>query len=169
MDPLSVLLGCLVLLVLLLVVASCLLRANRLDRLHVRTDAARAALLAALERRAVVARAVAVQLDDDPLREVAAAAEAAEYGERETRENDLSQRLDRIPRARLPEPLRVELSDAQQRLMIARRVHNDAVRDTLALRSRPLVRALRLAGTAPVPAYFEIAEVSPPTGRSGSW
>ncbi len=36
-----------------------LLRANRLDRLHVRTDAARAALLAALERRAVVARAIA--------------------------------------------------------------------------------------------------------------
>ncbi|MDQ3787713.1 MAG: NUDIX hydrolase, partial [Actinomycetota bacterium] len=40
--------------------------ANRLDRLHVRTDAAWAALDAALARRAVVARAVAaaIRLDD---------------------------------------------------------------------------------------------------------
>jgi hypothetical protein len=37
-------------------------------------------------------------------------------------------------------------------------VHNDAVRDTLALRSRRLVRWLHLAGTAPMPAYFEIAD-----------
>ncbi|MDT7690712.1 MAG: hypothetical protein QOI75_79, partial [Pseudonocardiales bacterium] len=54
MDAFGLLLFCL-LAVALLVVASCLLRANRLDRLHVRTDAAKAALLAALERRAVVA------------------------------------------------------------------------------------------------------------------
>ena len=43
-------------------------------------------------------------------------------------------------------------------LLLARRVHNDAVRDTLDLRSRRLVRWLRLAGTAPAPAYFEIAD-----------
>jgi hypothetical protein len=42
--------------------------------------------------------------------------------------------------------------------MIARRVYNDAVRDTLALRSRRMVRWLRLAGTAALPQYFEIAE-----------
>jgi hypothetical protein len=40
-------------------------------------------------------------------------------------------------------------------------VHNDAVRDTLDLRSRRLVRGLRLAGTAPAPAYFEIADPPP--------
>ena len=40
-------------------------------------------------------------------------------------------------------------------------MHNDAVRDTLALRSRRLVRWLRLAGTAPLPAYFEIADAAP--------
>jgi 8-oxo-dGTP pyrophosphatase MutT (NUDIX family) len=46
--------------------------------------------------------------------------------------------------------------------MLARRVHNDAVRDTLTLRSRRLVRWLRLAGTAPHPAYFEIVDVEHP-------
>ena len=40
----------------------------------------------------------------------------------------------------------------------ARRFHNDAVRDTLALRERPMVRLLRLGGHAPLPVYFEIAE-----------
>ena len=35
--------------------------------------------------------------------------------------------------------------------MLARHVHNDAVRDTLGLRSRRLVRWLHLAGTAPLP------------------
>ena len=41
---------------------------------------------------------------------------------------------------------------------LARRFHNDAVRDTLALRERRPVRLLRLGGTAPLPTYFEIAE-----------
>jgi hypothetical protein len=50
------------------------------------------------------------------------------------------------------------LADAEQRAVIARRVYNDAVRDTLALRSHRMVRWLRLAGTAPLPRYFEIAE-----------
>ncbi len=40
-------------------------------------------------------------------------------------------------------------------------MHNDAVRDTLVLRSRRLVRWFRLAGTAPLPAYFEIADAAP--------
>jgi hypothetical protein len=46
-------------------------------------------------------------------------------------------------------------------VMIARRVYNDAVRDTLALRSHRMVRWLRLAGTAALPRYFEIAEPAP--------
>src|SRR5262249_54999023 len=41
---------------------------------------------------------------------------------------------------------------------IARRVHNDAVRDTLAQRRRRAARWLKLAGTAPRPEYFEIVE-----------
>jgi hypothetical protein len=48
-------------------------------------------------------------------------------------------------------------------VVIARRVYNDAVRDTLALRSRRMVRWLRLAGTAAAPRYFEIAEPALPS------
>ena len=48
--------------------------------------------------------------------------------------------------------------DAEVRVLLARRFHNDAVRDTLALRERRWVRLLRLGGRAPLPSYFEIAE-----------
>jgi 8-oxo-dGTP pyrophosphatase MutT (NUDIX family) len=161
MNTVDVLLGCALALVLIFLFASCLLRANRLDRLHVRTDAARAALLASLERRAVVARAVALQLGDELLRAVARRTESTPAQDREAAENDLSRLLGAVDRDGLPEALCVELADAEQRVMIARRVHNDAVRDTLALRSRRLVRWLRLAGTAPPPGYFEIVDVDP--------
>ncbi|HWS91535.1 MAG TPA: NUDIX domain-containing protein, partial [Mycobacterium sp.] len=51
-----------------------------------------------------------------------------------------------------------ELADAEARVVLARRFHNDAVRDTLALREGFLVRTLRLGGTASLPSYFEIVE-----------
>ena len=57
-----------------------------------------------------------------------------------------------------PAGLIAELADAEARVVLARRFHNDAVRDTLALRERRLVRWFRLAGTAALPTYFEIAE-----------
>lgn len=161
MDPFGVLVGCALAVLALLVVASCLLRANRLDRLHVRTDAARAALFAALERRAVVARSVALALGDESLRAVSARTETAPAPDREAAENDLGRLLRGLDRDGLPAALGAELSDAEQRVMIARRVYNDAVRDTLALRSRRLVRWLRLAGNAPTPGYFEIVEFDP--------
>jgi hypothetical protein len=72
--------------------------------------------------------------------------------------NALGRALARLDRAALPADVRAALDDAEQLLVLARRVHNDAVRDTLGLRSRRLVRWLRLAGTAPMPAYFEIAD-----------
>ena len=74
-------------------------------------------------------------------------------------------RLAGIDRTPLPPGLAAELADAEQSVVIARRVHNDAVRDTLALRRRRRVRYFRLAGTARRPEYFEIAEpdlVAPP-------
>jgi ADP-ribose pyrophosphatase YjhB (NUDIX family) len=144
-----------------LVVGPWLLRlASRLDRLHVRTDAAWSGLDATLARRAVVARAVAA-LDDQPatgLRWAADQAEAAQRGEREAAENELSKLLGDLDIDRLPVALAEELIDAQHRVVLARRVHNDAVRDTRALRRRRVVRWLKLAGTAPQPEYFEIAE-----------
>lgn len=132
--------------------------ANRLDRLHIRTDAGWAALDASLARRAVVARAVAVVLEDSSLRSLAERAEAASRADREGEENELTWRLGRVDRATLPPALAEELSDAEHRVVIARRVHNDAVRDTLTLRRRRKVRYFRLAGTAPLPEYFEFAE-----------
>ncbi|MEU3269368.1 NUDIX domain-containing protein [Saccharomonospora sp. NPDC006951] len=139
--------------------------ANRLDRLHVRTDAGWAALDAALARRAVVARAVAAGAlgvlggeRAEALRVAAEGAESAPRPERELAENELTRLLSDVDRSLLAAPLAAELSDAEHRVVIARRVHNDAVRDTLALRRRRKVRYFRLAGTARQPEYFEIAE-----------
>jgi 8-oxo-dGTP pyrophosphatase MutT (NUDIX family) len=133
--------------------------ANRLDRLHVRTDAAWAALDAALARRAVVVRA----LLDPALSAAASRAESATRAERELAENELSGLLGALDRSALAPALAFELADAEERVVLARRVHNDAVRDTLLQRRRRIVRWLRLAGTAPQPSYFEIAEPAAPS------
>lgn len=136
--------------------------ANRLDRLHVRLDAGWAALDAALARRAVVARAVAAAVltgvEAAAVLQAADGAEAAPRAEREDAENELTKLLAAVERVLLPPRLADELADAEYRVVIARRVHNDAVRDTLALRQRRKVRYFKLAGTAPQPAYFEIVE-----------
>ncbi len=127
--------------------------ANRLDRLHVRYDLSWQALDSALARRAVVARAVAADSYGDlavgrRLVALADAAERAPRAGRETAENELSTALARVDMARLPTPLVAELADAEARVVLARRFHNDAVRDTLALRERPVVRLLRRLGCA---------------------
>jgi 8-oxo-dGTP pyrophosphatase MutT (NUDIX family) len=139
--------------------------ANRLDRLHVRYDLSWQALDAALARRAVVARAVAANAFGGPAdaeaRELAAradAAEAAQRRDREACENQLSAALALVDPAAGPAGLIAELADAEARVVLARRFHNDAVRDTLALRDSRLVRWFRLAGTAALPTYFEITE-----------
>jgi hypothetical protein len=190
------------LLLLAVVTWICVVRARRLDRLHRRTDAARAGLADALDRRAATALRVADALAAAPrpggevptpaaavavpaggevftLPAVAAAALAgaardsldacraalrvagAGLDRCEVAENTLTRRLAGVDRDTLPAGLAAELADVEQSVLIARRVHNDAVRDTLDLRSRRLVRWLRLAGTAPAPAYFEIAEPPP--------
>lgn len=152
--------------------------ANRLDRLHVRSDQARLALDAALARRAVVARAVATNISRphaDPeviaqarrLTSLADNAERANWRDRETIENQLAAALSAVDVTHLPPQLVAELADAEARVLIARRFHNDAVRDTLALRTRRLVRLLHIAGTAPLPTYFEIAERVTPAASTG--
>ena len=137
--------------------------ANRLDRLHERYDLSWQALDAALARRAVVARAVAVDAygggpEGKRLAALADAAERAPRSAREAAENELSAALAAVDPVSLPVALVAELADAEARVLLARRFHNDAVRDTLALRERPAVRLLRLGGTAALPTYFEIAE-----------
>ncbi|RRQ28868.1 NUDIX domain-containing protein [Rhodococcus sp. Eu-32] len=139
--------------------------ANRLDRLHVRTDLAWQSLDAALARRAVVARAVSAATRARPVesRKLASLADVAERADRvhrENAENALSVALAAVDSTDLPPQLVAELADAEARVLIARRFHNDAVRDTLALRTTRPVRVLHLGGTAPLPAYFEIVERS---------
>jgi len=153
----------LLLVVLLLVGAWAYQTANRLNRLHVRYDLSWQALDGALARRAVVARAVAVDAYGGApagkrLAALADAAERAPRQRREAAENDLSAALAMVEPSSLPHALVAELADAEARVLLARRFHNDAVRDTLALRERPAVRMLRLGGTAALPSYFEIAE-----------
>lgn len=147
--------------------------AHRLDRLHVRTDLAHQALVAALDRRAAVARTVAAALrsrDDTALDEfgvdmarLADCAESSPFVQRENPENELSILLGKVAAATreiVPPPteLIAEVADAQTRVVIARRFYNDAVRDTRALAQRRPVRLLRLGGRAPMPEYFEIIE-----------
>ncbi|HET9116669.1 MAG TPA: NUDIX hydrolase [Pseudonocardiaceae bacterium] len=129
--------------------------ATRLDRLHMRTDAAWAALDAALYQRAL---AVSALNGNVALGDAALAAVHAQPSAREELENELSRVLSALNRGGLAPASASRLADAEQRMVIARRVYNDAVRDTLALRSHRMVRWLRLAGTAPLPRYFEIAE-----------
>lgn len=135
--------------------------ANRLDRLHVRSDQAWLALDAALSRRAAVVRAAAVDMSVEDARRFAALADTAERADRADRElaeNRLSNALAAFGTSALRPQLVAELADSEARVLIARRFHNDAVRDTLALRTRRLVRWLHLGGTAPLPQYFEISE-----------
>ena len=118
--------------------------ANRLDRLNVRYDLSWQALDGALARRAVVARAVATDAYGGAStrpegRRLAALADAAECAPRHTREaceNELSAALAMVDPASLPAGLIAELADAEARVLLARRFHNDAVRDTLALAGR---------------------------------
>ena len=154
-----------ILVVLLLVAAFRLwLTANRLDRLHVRTEAAWGALESALSRRVVAARAVAAAgglpaAQAAELRRVADAADRADRAHRADAENDLSRVLTLLPPP-AEEHLAAELDDAAERVLLARRFYNDAVRDTRALRGLWFTRVFGLAGRAALPEYFEIAEVA---------
>lgn len=149
--------------------------AGRLDRLHARTDGARASLEAQLVRRATAAMAIAEYsaaaglLSAGAARSMAGAARVASTAgavERESAENDLSKGLHHaVPLLVRPDAdlaaLLADLAVAGSRVVLARRFYNDAVRDTRALRERRLVRWLRLSGHAPAPPYFEIDDTPP--------
>jgi hypothetical protein len=151
--------------------------AIRLDRLHRRVDVAAAALDAQLKRRSATAAVFAARVPLPP--EVAlalstAAADAAVahglgHG-REAVENLLSRALVVVAAASpevftAPTDAGTEMHDEALRATFARRFHNDAVRDALVVRERRLVRWLRLAGSAPHPAYFEMDDEELPSAR----
>ena len=126
--------------------------AQRLHRLHIRLDRSRDALQAALDRRCAVVAAVYPEL----------AALAGETERTRLTPTDLQSRmqqearlaqivLERAGGRQEPAPLQ----DANTRVSLALRFYNDAVEDTRALSSRPLVRALRLGGTAAPPQFVQ--------------
>ncbi|MFG2192228.1 hypothetical protein [Streptomyces sp. NPDC048639] len=150
--------------------------AGRLDRLHARIDATRAALDAQLLRRASVAQEVATSGVLDPaasivLYQAAHAARQAEEEQREVTESELSQALravfseaaqvDAVRDAPGGEEAVGELAAAVRRVPMARRFHNDAVRAARALRRHRKVRWFRLAGHAPFPLAFEMDDEPP--------
>jgi len=138
--------------------------ANRLDRIHHRIDVARATLDARLLSRSGAALEVAASGRLDPARsllllDAAHAARAADRGEFEGAESELSESLRAVFASRgeveqlradpSAGPMLTELTDDCRKVELARRFHNDLVVSGRTLRSRRRVRWCRLAGHAP--------------------
>ncbi|RBY88331.1 hypothetical protein [Blastococcus sp. TF02A-26] len=138
---------------------------TRLRRLEARVDRARTALETQLRRRAAlaaeVAREAAPLLGPERTAGLARAAAGARLPwtpDRELAENVLGREL-RALVGELPQlapALAADLSGTAQRVGLARRFYNDAVRDTAELRGRRLSRLLRLHARRPLPRYFDI-------------
>lgn len=156
---------------------------NRLDRLHARLDATRAALDAQLVRRSAVTLEIAASGLLDPATSVLLAgaahqARAAAGDAREVDESALTEALrasfaDADVAATLAadpsgRELLGELDAATTKVPLARRFYNDAVRATLALRKHRIVRWLRLAGRVASPAFFEMDDEVPPHLGAGA-
>jgi hypothetical protein len=129
--------------------------ASRVDRLHARAAAAFAALDAVSVRRA----AAAIELGERAgLPDVQTAAKAvlnSHLDDREAAENDLTHAL------RAVRPTDPEVEEANRKLVLARQVHTDLVRDALAVRGRRLVRLLGLTRRHPAPRFFDIDSPGP--------
>jgi hypothetical protein len=130
--------------------------AKRLDRLHARVDAATAALDGQLRQRAVAALAFGEGGRTPAARDLVHAARVALATsglghDREAVESALSRAL--VAAAR---DAGGTLADMATRTALARRFHNDAVRDALVVRRRRIVRWFHLAGSARLPSFFEM-------------
>jgi hypothetical protein len=149
--------------------------ASRLDRLHARVEGARAALDAQLVRRASLALELATSGLVDPasavlLADAAQDARDSQGEARELAESNLSKALQAALEPETVEQLRAqpvaavlldELGSASQRVTLARRFSNDAVRAARVVRGKRAVRWLRLAGHAPMPPTFEMEDTPP--------
>jgi hypothetical protein len=156
-------------------------RAGRLDRLHARLEAARAALEAALVRRSSVALELASSGLLDPATSLLLAGAAHDarsaQSSQELPESDLTRALRAVfgqpgfrtslGRTEGTEELLTELESAAHQVFLARKFYNDAVAATRSARRRPLARLLRLAGGAPLPEFFEIEDSLVGVGDAG--
>lgn len=142
---------------------------SRMNRLDDRVVAARAALDAQLVRRAAVAQAIAdahpevLDQHAGALRAAAREALAADHASREAAENTLGHLLRAAGSTPggLPSSLQGELNSTTERVVLARRFYNDAVRDNRQLRGQGLPRLFRLAARRPLPAHFDIDDRPP--------
>jgi hypothetical protein len=137
--------------------------AGRLDRQHLRLDAARASLDAQLARRAALASEIASSELLDPassllLLEAAGRSRSGpdEAVDRWQAESELTAvlRESGLP-SPADDPLVAELVDSARRAAMARRIHNDLAVATRGLHDRRRVRWFRLAGHAEPPDLVE--------------
>jgi hypothetical protein len=144
---------------------------GRLDRLHLRVEAAQEALDVQLLRRASLVRELAESGWLDPasaylLVDAASQADRAADVDREGAESALTSRIrtvleqpgviEEIARSSDGAALLQDLAAACDRVVLARRFTNEAVRSTTEVRRRVVVRLLRLAGHAQMPRSFEM-------------
>lgn len=162
-----------------------LARANRIDLLHQKVTRSAATLDAQLLRRAGLAAELARSGVLDPASSMLLGAAAEDclahdpmpsdaalpdvlagdhFGaHREQSESDLTRVLrEGLQGAYLAEdPLVGDVLTAWRRAGYARRFHNDAVGQTVRLRSKATVRLLRLAGHAPMPQMVDLDDALP--------
>jgi hypothetical protein len=154
-------------------------RAGRLDRMHTRLEAARAALDVTLVRRSSVVLELAASGLLDPATGVllaeaaheARGGQGADLADQELAQRELAQsNLSRALRAAFAQPgfraalddeddaadLLAELEATAHQVLVARKFYNTAVAVTRDARRKPLVRLLRLAGHAELPEFFEM-------------
>jgi len=155
--------------------------AARLDRLHARVEGSLSALDAQLVRRAEATLELANSLEahderagyqrpgDDLL-------EGQLFSGREVAESDLTQALQIALTAPVVDQLRddpglaggpalTRVRAAALRVQLARRFHNDAVKDVQRVRRKAVVRWFRLAGHAEMPQTIEFDDELPAAVR----
>ncbi len=167
--------------------------ASRLDRLHAKVEGALSALDAQLVRRAEATLELANSGLLDPASSLLLADAASESLERQTEhigddllegqhfagresvESDLTEALNLALGDEVvpvlhedpdlgPEVLR-RVESSALRVQMARRFHNDAVREVRRVRTKAVVRAFRLAGHADLPEPVEFHDALPASMR----
>ncbi|GAA4122601.1 membrane protein [Knoellia locipacati] len=166
--------------------------ASRLDRLHAKVEGAVSALDAQLVRRAEASLELATSGAVDPATSLLLADAASEALERHTHqplshdpldgqtfagregtETNLTEALRAVLTAETVEELRTDadgpgalslarVESTALRVQLARRFHNDAVREVRRVRGKAVVRVFRLAGHAALPHPVDFDDDLPP-------
>lgn len=126
--------------------------AQRLHRLHIRLDRSRDAFEAALDQRCAVIMALHPDLRDECRSVESLRLTPTEVEPRLRAEQDLRRRV-----GEQEGDASNDIDAADTRVAIALRFYNDAVSDVRSLRLRPVVRLLRLGGTAALPSFASLS------------